>query len=98
MIITLELPPEVETKLRDTAARHDAGAVRRLLTEAMEHVVDSTVEALLHDPLHGSRRGDDGLTDMEFEALADEVMTLAPPLPALSDSAICREAIYEDHP
>lgn len=98
MIITLELPPEVETKLRDTAARHDAGAVRQLLIEAIDQVVDTTVEALLHDPMHGASRGDDGLTDKEFETLADELMNMAPSLPLLPDRAIHREAIYEDHP
>jgi hypothetical protein len=98
MFITLELPPEVEMKLRDTAARQDAGAVRRLLTEALEQVVDTTVEALLHNPTYGIRGDDDGITDIEFEALADELMTLAPSLPSLPDSAIRREAIYEDHP
>lgn len=98
MVITLELPPEVEAKLREDAAKHDTEAVRRLLTEALTPVVDATVQALLHDPARGAIPRPDGLTDEEFETLVDELITMFPALPALPDGAITREAIYEGHP
>lgn len=98
MVITLELPPEVEAKLREDAARRDTEAVRRLLTEALTPVVDATVHALLHDPARGALPRGDGLTDEEFETLVDELITKFSALPALSDGAITREAIYEAHP
>jgi antitoxin ParD1/3/4 len=92
MKITLELPPDVEAQLRESAARHDADAVRRLLTEAFI----PTVEALLQET-------PDELTDVEFEAVADQLAdeltaSLAPNAPSLSDYAVNREGIYEDHP
>ena len=94
MIITLELPPDMEAKLREGAARQDEETVRRLLTEA----VAPTVEALLRDPSHGIARRADGLTDAEFESLADELVNMTPALPTLPDEAVSRESIYEDHP
>ena len=92
MKITLELPPDVEARLRESAARYDADTVRRLLVEAFT----PTVEALL-------RELPDALTDTAFEAVADQ---LADELTAcrrsnasvLSDHAVSRAGIYEDHP
>ena len=85
MKITLELPPEVEARLRESAARYDADAMRRLL-----------VEALL-------RELPDALTDTAFEAVADQLadeLTACrrPNAPELSDYAVSRAGIYEDHP
>ncbi len=92
MKITLELPPDVEAQLRESVARYDADAVRRLLVDTLT----PTVEALL-------RELPDRLTDAEFEAvadqLADELTTCrGPHAPALSDRAVSRAGIYEDHP
>lgn len=92
MKITLELPPDVEAQLCESAARHDADAVRRLLAEAFT----PTVEALL-------RETSEELTDAEFEAVADQLADelaacLGPNPPSLSDYAVSREGIYEDHP
>jgi antitoxin ParD1/3/4 len=92
MKITLELPPDVEAQLRESAARYDADAMHRLLMEALA----PTVEALL-------RELPDALTDAEFEAVADQLADeLAacrrPNTPVLSDYAISRAGIYEDHP
>lgn len=92
MKIPLELSPDVEAQLRKSVARRDADAVRRLLLEALT----PTVEALL-------RETPDELTDAEFEAvaaqLADELPAcLGPNAPSLSDYAVSRAGIYEDHP
>lgn len=92
MQITLELSPDIEGRLRESVAHGDAEAVRRLLVE----VLTPTVEALLQEtPAE--------LTDTEFEAvvdqLADELTTsLGPNVPSLSDHAVSRAGIYEDHP
>jgi hypothetical protein len=42
--------------------------------------------------------GIDELSDSEFEKLADEIANITPPLPTLSDWAVSREGIYQDHP
>jgi hypothetical protein len=97
VIITLELSPEAEVKLRESAARRDGEAVRRLLTEAVGPSLNAAVEALLRDPSGGLAGRADGLTDAEFEALADELVTMTPALPPLPDEAISREGIYADH-
>lgn len=92
MKITLELPPHVEAQLRESAACHDADTIRRLLVEAFT----PTVEALLQEtPAE--------LTDAEFEAVADQLAdeltaSLGPNVPSLSDYAVSRAGIYEDHP
>ena len=92
MKITLELPPDVEAQLRESIARRDADAVHHLLAEAFT----PTVEALL-------RETPGELTDAEFEAVADQLADeltacLWPNTPSLSDYAVSREGIYEDHP
>jgi len=91
MTITVQLPPELEAKLRAEIARHNAERVRRLLAEA----VAPAVEALLR-PTAGQ------LSDEEFEALADLLANEAtasarPDAPVLSDYAVSRVGIYEDH-
>jgi hypothetical protein len=60
MKITVEVPPELEVRLRESASRRDAEAVRQLLVEA----VAPTVEALL-------RGTAEELSDDQFEALAE---------------------------
>ena len=92
MKITLELPPEIEAQLREGLTRHDADTVRRLLVEAVAPVVES----LLRDT-------PSELTDAEFERVADQLVDelavcLGPNASSLSDYAISREGIYEDHP
>ena len=92
MQITLELPPDVEVRLRESVAHGDAEAIRRLLTEALT----PTVEALL-------QKVPAELTEVEFEAVADQLADeltadRGPHSLSLSDDAVSREGIYEDHP
>jgi antitoxin ParD1/3/4 len=92
MKITLELPPDVEARLRESAARYDVDAMRRLLVE----VFTPTVDALLRDL-------PDALTNTDFEAVADQLADeltacRGPHAPLLSDYAVSRAGIYEDHP
>ena len=92
MRITLELSPAAEVRLRESVAQRDAAAVRRLLVE----VLTPTVETLLQEmPAE--------LTEAEFEATADQLADtltagLGPNAPSLSDYAVSRKGIYEDHP
>jgi hypothetical protein len=92
MKITLELPPDVETRLRESAARYDVEAVRLLLVEAFTPTVDALLQEL-----------PDALTDTEFESVADQLADeltacRGPNAPVLSDDAVSRAGIYEDHP
>lgn len=92
MQITLELSPDIEVRLRESVTHGDAEAVRRLLVEALT----PTIEALLQE-----RHVE--LTNAEFEALADQLAgeltaSLGPQVPSLSDYAVSRAGIYEDHP
>jgi antitoxin ParD1/3/4 len=92
MQITLELSTDIEVRLRESVARRDTEAVRRLLVE----ILTPTVEALLQEPSAE-------LTDAEFEAVADHLadeltVSLGPNIPSLSDYAVSRAGIYEDHP
>ena len=92
MQITLELSPDIEVRLRESVAHGDPEAVRRLLAE----VLTPTVEALLQEiPAE--------LTEATFEAVADQLADeltadRGPNAPSLSDYAVSREGIYEDHP
>ena len=88
MTITLELPPETESRLRQVVARRDAESLRCLLAEA----VAPTVEALLAEP------PEPRLSNEEFNALLDELAKCAGDVPTLSDYAVSREDIYGDHP
>ena len=92
LVIKLELSPGIRAKLQDRLARHDKDRVYQLLTEAL----GPTVEAWLQQP-------PDLLRDDEFEVLIDQfAATLAAGMssetPVLSDAAISRTAIYEEHP
>jgi hypothetical protein len=92
MKITFELSKQVEAKLRETLARRDAEEAKRLLAEA----VAPTVEALLHNEKIT-------LSETEFEALADQLADelsacVGPDFVGLSDEAVSRAGIYQDHP
>lgn len=92
LTIRLELSPETQAELQNRLVHHDKEQVYRLLTEALE----PTVEAWLQHP-------PDLPGDNEFEALVDQfAATLAASIssatPVLSDEAVSRAAIYEEHP
>ena len=79
-------------QIREKASRGDTDAVRHLLLDAL----GPTVEALINNKTPSK------LSDDEFEALADqladEFMAYAGPnCPPLSDDAVSREGLYENH-
>jgi antitoxin ParD1/3/4 len=91
MTITLNLSPEVEAQLRLYVARHDVESMQILLAEALF----PTVEALLS-------QSSEQLINDEFEAVADQLgeemaTYLGPNPPVLSDYALSRAGIYEEH-
>ena len=90
MIITLEVPPGLESEIRKHAATRDAVGVRRLLAEAL----DPVVEKMLNES------GND-LSGAEFEALAEQLAdewakAAEDPMPSQIDDS--REGIYAGHP
>lgn len=90
--ITIEISHDIELQIREHAARGNADAVRHLLTEAL----DPTVEALIR------RYTSAKLSDDAFETLADQLADefmayVGPDCPPLSDYAVSREGLYEDH-
>ena len=92
MTITIEIPHDIEMQIRENAARGNADAVRHLLIEAL----GPTVEALIRSQTSLQ------LSNEEFEALADRLADefmeyVGPDCPPLSDYAVSREGLYEDH-
>ena len=99
MTITLDLPPHMEAKLRETAARRDPENLRRLLADAVAPIV----EALLRESAAAEPSSDTKLSAEEFENLldqfAEEFDSLAGPNVApLADEAVSRAGIYQDYP
>lgn len=99
MTITLDLPPHMEAELRETAARRDPEALRRLLADAVTPIV----EALLRESPAAKPSAAAELNADDFEALldqfADEFETCAgPDVPPLPAEAVTRAGIYRDHP
>ena len=91
--ITLNLSPEVEAKCRERIASGDAIALQQLLAEAYA----PTVEALLQPSPNPIEQED------EFEAIANQLAdeltdSLGPDVPTLSDYAVSRAGIYQEHP
>ncbi|MCT7984474.1 hypothetical protein NG796_14325 [Laspinema sp. A4] len=91
--ITLNLSPEVEAKCRKSIARGDMIALQQLLAEAFA----PTVEALLQPSPNPIEQED------EFEAIANQLAdeltdSLGPDVPTLTDYAVSRAGIYEEHP
>ena len=92
MTITLDLSPAAEKQIEESIAQHDAQKLQRLLTEA----IPSTVDRLINRPRQR-------LTVGEFQEFIKRLTTrvettLHGQSLYLSDYAMSRESIYEDHP
>jgi hypothetical protein len=87
MTITLKLSSEQEHLLRAGVAEKDAQTVREVLLQA----VDSTIEGLL-------RTSVPPLKATELPALLDKIAAGFRDAPTLSDEAVSRAGIYDDHP
>lgn len=91
-MITLELTPEMEERLQKGVADQDPEVVRQVLHDAVEPAVKTLLSKTQPD-----------MTTEEFEKLLDEMAQIAaealpPDWQGLSDYAVSREGIYEDHP
>jgi hypothetical protein len=91
MTITVELTDAAATEIKACAARGDAEAVRRLLLEALTPAVNALMQATLPP-----------LADEDFETLADQladelIAGTGNQVPVLSEDAVSRQGLYEDH-
>ena len=92
MTITLEIPHDIAMQIREHAARGNADAIRRLLIEALGPIVEALIRRQTPSPLS------DDAFEMLADQLADEFMAyVGPECPPLSDYAVSREGLYEDH-
>ena len=91
MKITFEIPADLEARLRERAEASDTEAMRLIMAEAVMPIV----EAMLREPDRFVKRAD-GLTDVEYDALLEELDRLPPP-PHSPNIAFTREEIYDDH-
>jgi len=92
MTITFDLSPEQEARLKESIARRDEASVREVLTDAIEPSVKSLLEESQNE-----------LSVEEFDSLSDQLVDeftsrVATGTQPLSDYAVSREGIYEEHP
>jgi hypothetical protein len=95
-IITLQLSPELKRKLQESIARRDAQSIRQLLAEAFA----PTVEAFLKQTptqLNDKQCEDEQKLEESIDRLLDEFASHVNSIPTLSDYAVSREGIYEEH-
>ncbi len=93
MTITVQIPPNIESKMHEKVSRGDTNAARHLLLDTL---IPTIFEAWINKntPLK--------LSNDEFEALADQLADefmdyVGQNRPPLSDYAVSREGIYEDY-
>lgn len=92
MAMTLDIPHDLEVKIREHAARGDADAVHRLLVEALDPVVASLIRS------HANSKPSQDDFELFADQLADEFMAYVPPdATPLSDDAVSRQGLYEEH-
>jgi antitoxin ParD1/3/4 len=90
--ITLTLSPELEARLRELVSERDEESIRQLLAEALIPRVKELLGRLI-EPINIEE------FETESERLMDEFAEyLGADAPLLSDYAVSREGIYEDHP
>lgn len=84
MTITLTLSDEQENRLRAGAARQDAKAVREILLQAVDSLVERLLDRVESKP---------GSLSTSLDRIASRLRDA----PALSDEAVSRAGIYADH-
>lgn len=93
MTIIAQIPHDIERKINDNVSRGDTNAVRHLLLDAL---IPKIVEAWI------TKNKPSKLSYDEFEMLADQLEDefmafVGSNVPPLSEYAVSREGIYEDH-
>ena len=94
MTVTIELAPDLDTRLQEAAARQgqDPATFARA-------AVEEKLRRLDEEPTNGhtGANGPDGITLEEEERLLDELSLGSETLPILPPEANRREWIYNDH-
>lgn len=90
MTITVYIPPDIEKELNENISNGDKDAVRYLLVDAIEPTVDGLMNENLPLSVEEFEAKLDQLTDKFMEYVGQD-------FPPLSDYALSREGIYEDH-
>ena len=90
MTITVFIPPEIEKELIENISNGNKDAVRHLLVDAVE----PKVEELMNNKAQ--------YTVEELQSMLDKLIEefmscVGPDVPPLSDYAVSRAGIYEDH-
>lgn len=90
MTITVYIPPDIEQQLNENISNGDKDAVRHLLVDAVE----PKVEELMNNKAQYTVEELQSMLDK----LIDEFMScVGHDVPPLSDYAVSRPGIYEDH-
>lgn len=86
MTVTLELTPEQERRLEESAFRRDTEAVREVLLQAVEATVPKLLDGQAEQ-----------LNPTEFRAYLDQLASDFSDAPPLSNEAVSRAGLYRDH-
>ena len=92
MTITFELTIDQERKLREGKERQDPSAIRQILLQALDSMVEKLLGQAQAEP-----------HEVDYEALADQLAssfaaTAHADHRPLSEHAMTRQGIYGDHP
>lgn len=92
--VTLELTPIQEAELRAGLAHQDKTRIRQLLLDALEPTITDLLEKGQENEVNSQSEWD-ALSTL----LANELAARLPPdFQGLSDYAVSREGIYDEHP
>lgn len=92
MTITLNLSPAAEKEIAESIAHRDRERLEQLLTEA----IPSTVAQLMNNS--GRRLTLEEFRKLSHKLIEDFSASYGTKSPLLSDYAVSREGIYEEHP
>lgn len=92
MSITIELPAEVERKLR--AVANDPKAAQRILSDEVASLTSMALAALDDAPVLPQPKR---LTSEEFKAIYEDLIAVMKDHPTIYSGTYTREEIYEDH-
>ncbi len=96
MLLTLALPPDIERQIRQAADQQDADTIRALLAAALAAAPERTVL----DSIQAAPPLDDvPIGVAEWDTMLAACSTVVPAdVPPLTDEAVSRDGIYQDHP
>lgn len=92
MTITLDLPPLMEKQIEESIAQRDSQRLQRLLIDAIPFTVARLIS------LSGHQLTKEEFKQLSFQLINEFSIPYGKNSPLLSDYAVSRESIYEDHP